>query len=116
MRAYSTDLRLRIVQAVEGGMSQAEAARVFRVGRSTVKRYLQQYRRQGDLSPKLIPGRTPAIGPDQLAALRRQVEEWPDATLAEHVRTWARAQNTNVSVSTMSRALRTIGWARARRR
>ena len=57
MRAYSIDLRQRIVQAVESGMSLSEAARVYRVGRSTVKRYLSQQRVAGDLTPKIIPRR-----------------------------------------------------------
>lgn len=96
-------------------MSHSEASRVFRVGQSTVKRYIYQYRKKGDLSPRMSPGRTPSIGPEQLAALRRQVDEWPDATLVEHVRLWARTQQTLVSVSTMSRALRGVGWTRPRR-
>lgn len=116
MRAYSIDLRQRIVQAVEGGMSLTEAARVYRVGRSTVKRYISQHRSEGDLSPKVIPGRPPTFGPEQLEVLRAQIQEWPDASLAEHVRYWARTQHTLVSVSTMSRALRSVGWVRPKRR
>src|SRR5689334_6534336 len=115
MRAYSIDLRQRIVQAVEGGMSLSEAARVYRVGRSTVKRYLSQQRVAGDLAPKLIPGRPPTIGPEQYDALRAQIQALPDASLAEHVRDWARTQHTIVSVSTMSRALRNVGWVRPKR-
>lgn len=95
-------------------MSQAEASRVFRVGQSTVKRYVSQYRHRGNLTPKTSPGRTPTFGPDQLHQLRKQVEDWPDATLAEHVRLWSRTQHTVVSMSTMSRALRSVGWGRAR--
>ena len=116
MRAYSTDLRQRIVEAVDNGMSLSEASRVYRVGRSTVKRYLSQHRKQGDLAPKAIPGRPPTIGPDQLDVLRAQAQEWPDASLAEHVRLWARTQHTLVSVSTMSRALKSVGWTRPKRR
>ena len=40
MKAYSEDLRLRIVAAVDRGMPRSEAARVFGVGQATVKRYL----------------------------------------------------------------------------
>jgi transposase len=116
MKAYSTDLRQRIVQAVDGGMSLSEASRVYRVGRSTVKRYLSQQRNQGDLSPKSIPGRRPTIGPDQFDALREQVRQWPDASIAEHVRLWAREHYTLVSISTMSRALKSVGWSRPKRR
>ena len=96
-------------------MSPSEAARVFRVGQSTVKRYINLHRKQGTLAPKMIPGRTPTIGPEQIVILRQQVEKWPDATLMEHVRLWARSQNANISISTMSRALRSIGWTRPKR-
>jgi transposase len=40
MSGYSEDLRTRIVSAVEGGMSKAQAARTFSVSLSSVKRYV----------------------------------------------------------------------------
>lgn len=39
MKPYSEDLRRRIVAAVEGGMPKSEAARLFDVSLSSVKRY-----------------------------------------------------------------------------
>ena len=42
MSAYSEDLRWRIVSAVEGGMSKAQAARTFSVSLSSVKRYVEK--------------------------------------------------------------------------
>lgn len=39
MRPYSEDLRTRIVAAVEDGMTKSEAARLFGVSLSSVKRY-----------------------------------------------------------------------------
>jgi transposase len=39
MRAYSEDLRKKIVSAVERGMPKAQAARLFDVSLSSVKRY-----------------------------------------------------------------------------
>ena len=51
-RAYSEDLRERVVRAVvEGGMSASAAARHFRVGRSTAIVWVQQFRQAGKLSP-----------------------------------------------------------------
>jgi transposase len=38
MKAYSKDLRQKIVDALGRGMSKAQAARIFGVGISTVKR------------------------------------------------------------------------------
>lgn len=39
MKAYSVDLRTKILEAGDKGMSKTEAARIFGVSRSAVKRY-----------------------------------------------------------------------------
>jgi len=39
MRAYSEDLRRKVVQALERGMSKSQAARLFGISLSSVKRY-----------------------------------------------------------------------------
>ena len=39
MNAYSEDLRRKIVQAIERGLGNSEAARTFGVSLSSVKRY-----------------------------------------------------------------------------
>ena len=85
MRAYSTDLRTKILAAVDGGMSKSEAARVFRVGISTIKRYAQQHRQTGSLAPRPIPGRPPTFSRDYDGALWAQLEAHPDALLPERV-------------------------------
>lgn len=104
MKAYSLDLRGRIVRAVSDGMSKAEAARVFDVGRSTVKRYVRQQGAAGHLRPKPQPGRRREIGPADETALRAQAAAYADATLDAHRRRWAEEQGTAVSRATMSRA------------
>jgi transposase len=109
MKAYSVDLRERIVRAVGGGMSKAEAARVYDVGLSTVKRYVKQQGVTGHLRPKLSPGRAREIGAEGEAALRAQAAAHADATLAEHCRRWADARGATVSRATMSRALARLG-------
>ena len=101
---YSIDLRERIVAAVGGGMSKAEAARVYAVGLSTVKRYARQHAAQGHLRPKPPPGRAREIPVADEAALRAQAAAYPDATLDDHRRRWADTQGVAVSRATMSRA------------
>ena len=105
MKAYSIDLRERIVRAVNGGMSKAAAARVYAVGLSTVKRYVRQQAAQGHLRATPPPGRAREIGAAGEAALQAQAAAHADATLAEHCRRWADAQGVRVSRATMSRAL-----------
>jgi transposase len=112
MRAYSTDLRERIVQAVRQGQSQPAAAQTFGVGSATVKRYVAQYRRTGSLAPRPAARRLPRIGPAEYPALRAQLTAAPAATLAEHCATWEQDHGVRVSVPTMYRAIRAVDWTR----
>lgn len=116
MEAYSEDLRRRIVNAVEGGMSQPDAARVFSVGERTVKRYLHQWRTTGTLAPKPHPGKAPAIAAAQYPAVLAQLLATPDATLAEHCATWEVATGVAVSRSLWCRVERKVAWTRKKRR
>ena len=67
------------------------------------------------LAPGAGPGRPPKIDPAQHAALRRQVAEHADATLAEHCDRWAAATGVRVSPATMARALAKLGLTRKKR-
>ena len=113
---YSVDLRQRIVQAVDEGMTKRRTARTFRVGLNTVKRYVNQYHQTGNLQPKPIPGRPPEIRPDQHPLLVAQLEANPDASLAEYCESWAQSQGTRVSPSTLCRVLKRVRWTRKRKR
>ena len=57
MRAYSLDLRKKIVNAIRRGKSKAEVARFFGVGISSVKRYTKMAEEEGSLDPKKAPGK-----------------------------------------------------------
>lgn len=116
MRAYSTDLRERIVRAVAQGRTQREAARTFGVASITVYRYVRQQERMGRVTPPPIRGRTRRIGPEHEATLRAHLEAAPEATLAEDCAGWAEHTGTVVSVATMWRAIRRLGWTRKKRR
>lgn len=62
MRAYSEDLRKKIVVAIERGMSKAQAARIFDVSLSSVKRYSRTAKQGGSLEPRKSTGRPHKIG------------------------------------------------------
>jgi transposase len=85
MRAYSNDLRERIVAAVEHGeQSIRQIARLFSVSLSCVVRLLQHKRRTGSVQPKPHAGvpRRKLDAPAE-ARLLELVRDQPDATLAE---------------------------------
>ncbi len=110
MKQYSVDLRERLLRAIDAGLPQAEAARLFGVGTTTIKRWKRRRRERGTPAPRPRPGRPPTIGPDQRAALEAPVRAAPDATLAAHCDRWAADRGVRVSPSTMSRALAEFGW------
>jgi transposase len=109
MKQYSVDLRERLLGAIDAGLSQAEASRLFGVGTSTITRWRQRRATTGDVTPTPRAGRPPTIPPAQAEALRAQVARHADATLAEHCAQWAADQEVHVSVATMSRAIRRLG-------
>jgi transposase len=116
MKAYSPDLRAKIVAAVEAGRPKAEVARVFDVGLSTVKRYLKQQHQTGSLEPKRHPGRAPTIRPDQRDRLRAQLDAQPAGLLDEHCAWWEEQTGIRLSTSTMSREIKRLGYTRKKGR
>jgi transposase len=116
MKAYSEDLRLRIIAAVDGGMPRSAAARVFGVGRATVKRYLALRRQTGALAPRPRRGPPPRVTAALAAALPPRLEACPDATLAEHCAWYEETSGVRVADTTMSRVIRRqLGWTREKR-
>src|SRR5690349_21930461 len=110
MRAYSTDLKERLVRAVAAGQPMREAARRFNVCVNTVKRAVVQARETGSLERKPIPGCPRRIGPQREAALQARLEAAPDATVLEHCAWWAEHYGQQLSEATMWRAIRRLGW------
>src|SRR5262249_61331760 len=74
-KAYSMDLRQRVVEAVErGGLSCNQAAVRFEVAISTAIDWVNRYRRTGSLAPGQIGGHRPKklVGEQRDWALRRR--------------------------------------------
>ena len=115
MRAYSTDLKERLVRAVANGQPMREVARRFHVAVNTVKRAVVQERETGALARKPIPGCPRRIGPEQEAALRARLEAASDATVLEHCAWWAEQSGQQLSEATMWRAMRRLGWTQKKR-
>lgn len=86
MKAYSQDLRQRVLHIIDAGASQATVAKMFSVSVATIKRYLKRRREVGHVLPKAIPGRPAVKGTVLRAHLRAQLEAHPDATREDHCR------------------------------
>jgi transposase len=112
MKAYSEDLRRKVVEAVQQrGMSKSEAARTFGVSLSSVKRYVGKARRGSPLSPKKHPGPRSKMSERARRLLKADVENRPAVTLRERRRFVEGVAGVYVSESTLSRLLRRMGFS-----
>jgi transposase len=112
MSGYSEDLRQRIVSAVGGGMSKAQAARTFSVSLSSVKRYVNKADRGESLAPKKRPGSAPKLDEKEEAPCRRSRRTSLHLTLQDRCDYIEAITGLSVSRSTMCRAIARIGPTR----
>ena len=89
MKAYTMDLRERVVKFVAGGGTRAEAAQLFRLGERTVYRYLAAAK-ANTLTPKTSWGHWRKLDP---AKLQAHVRQQPAATLQELQRVFGVSHN-----------------------
>jgi transposase len=115
MRAYSLDLRERVLAAVDGDTPRTTVACTFRVSERTIARWVARRRTGLPIAGGTGPGRTHGIPDADLPALRRQLEARPDATLADHLLEW-NAAHPAVSQSALARAIKRARWTRKKRR
>jgi transposase len=118
MNAYSKDLRLRVLEAVDRGVSRKEVANLFGVSLSTIKRYIKRRRAGEDLEPRPSTGRKRRIlaTSEEKRVLWEQLEKNDEATLERHCELWEQKRGVRVSLATMSRAIRNkLGWTLKKR-
>ena len=114
MKAYSMDLRERVVAACDEGVATREqiAAR-FSVSVSWIRDLLKRRRDTGSIAPKpRAGGRARAFDADAAARLRAAVRADDDATLEE----LARAAGVACATSAVCRALDRLGITRKKSR
>jgi transposase len=109
MKPYSKDLRLKVLAAVDRGMSRKEVAEVFGVSVPTIKRWLRRRRQTGDVEPKPIPGPPARKGAALEDHLPAQLRANPDITLEEHREFFEETHGVMASTATVSRAFKRLG-------
>lgn len=105
MKAYSKDLRLKVLDAVDRGMPRKEVALIFGVSLPSIKRWLKRRRESGDVEPSPRPGPPARKGALLEQWLPNQLENNPDLTLAEHCESFEEDSGVEVSTATMSRRI-----------
>ena len=103
-KAYSTDLRERIVEAYyQSDESVDKIAMRFNVGRKTIYRYVNQKETTGDLTAGVGDGRPSILGAEEHAFIKEQVRKTPDIELESLCEEVGKKFGKWVSVSTMCR-------------
>ena len=116
-KSYSVDLRLRVVGALDNGMSKMAAHQLFGVSRSTIDDWLKLRLETGAVLDRPRQERRKAralSGPDfsEFAATQQ------GATLEQMVKAWQRQHGQKLSAMSFSRALAGLGdkgWTRKKR-
>ena len=81
-RAYSCDLRARVVGAVEAGQTRRAAARTFGVSVSSVVKWVQQFRDSGRIAAKPMGGRRPFALAEHRVCVVGRLAEKTDLTIS----------------------------------
>jgi transposase len=113
MRAYSEDLRQKVVEAVEQhDTSKSEAARLFGISLSSVKRYTRLASRGEPLTPRKGGGRPPKADELTRKLLEEDVRARPAATVGERRHFLRTMAGKSLSEPTLRRLLKRMGFSR----
>jgi transposase len=114
-RAYSVDLRLRVMAAYRGGMKISDICTQFQVSRDCVYdwRKLEAKKWCLDASYAQCTGRIRAIQLDE--KFEEFVKTHAHSTLKKMVEAWGKMHKQKVSVMAMSRALKRLGWTQKKK-
>jgi transposase len=83
-KSYSSDLRERVIEAVEAGASRREAGERFEISASSSIRWLQRWHESRSAAPKPRGGSVSPL--EEFAAeILALIDEQPDLTLVETV-------------------------------
>ena len=112
MKAYSEDLRRKIVEALDRGTNKSQAARLFGVSLSSVKRYAKMAREGRPLASRKAPGKRSKIDEQGKRLVETDLKKRPAATLPERCEFLEKILGVKASESTICRLLKRLGWSR----
>ena len=112
-KAYSYDLRQKVMQAIElDGMKKSEASELFNLSRNTINLWFQRKAETGDVQVKARTASSPKQKITDWEKFRAFAKKHEDKTQAEMAELW----EGDVSSRTMFRALQKLGLTRKKRR
>ena len=107
-RAYSLDLRERVVAAVLGGLSCEAGAARFSVSESSAIKWTRRKRETGSAVPDKMGGKRPKLLAGEREWLLARIAEKPDLTL-QALLLEVHARSKRVCLDTLWRFLKSLG-------
>ena len=113
MKPYSEDLRKKVVQAVhQRAMSKSQAARLFGISLSSLKRYVRLANQGESLAPRKGGGRPPKADEITKRLLEEDIRRRPAATVKERRHFLESFAGKSLSESTLRRLPKRMGFSR----
>ena len=112
-KSYSVDLRLRVLAALDGGMSKMQAHKTFNISRSTIDDWLALREATGDV--KVVPPRCGRKGLQWQEAFGGFIVRHQHSTLQQMSVAWHQETKQTLSQMSFSRALQAAGYTRKKR-
>lgn len=112
-KSYSVDLRLRVLAAIDGGLSKMQAHQTFTISRSTIDDWLALRQQTGNVA--VLPKRAGPKGLHEHEAFDGFIAGHPHRTLEQMRVAWHQQNKQQVSLMSFSRALRAAGYTRKKR-
>ena len=117
MKAYSMDLRRRVLAMCDAGHGTTQVARIFSVSPAWVRRLKQRRRENGQIAPWPSGGRRyRSLNDAQRAQLQDWLSQRSDSTRAQLQAKLAKHDKVHCCLMTISRVVRSLGWSLKKRR
>lgn len=113
-KPFSNDLRWKMVEAVQAGLSRRQTAERFNVSISCVIKLLLRFGATGDVAPAQFGGFKSSPLSVREAEIRAWIADCSDMTLAE-LQTKLADTGTQSSLTALARYLRRLGLTRKKR-
>ena len=112
---YSEDLRLRVLAAIDAGMSKMKAHLTFRVSRSSIDDWLQLRQQRGRVQANTTYRRGKAPTIHDLSVFEEFAQRHSGCTLAQMALAWEQECGQKLTLMPFCRALQRIGHTRKKR-
>ena len=112
-KAYSVDLRLRVLAAIDSGLSKMQAHQTFQISRSTIDDWLKLREQTDSVQVPKQRRRERGLGAHEDFAAFAQ--RHAHSTLEQMREAWQQETQQDVSIMSFSRALRQRDYTRKKR-